>query len=486
MTNASRREDSQFDQAVRAGGQLEHMIHETSDETIMNRAQEAAVEEELKKQRLLEQASTRVQSRILFITSDSSVTDTESSLHAFLVSLTDVFDEIHIILLAEQGKKKSKPTRVADKVWIYETTSHWFFRLPHAALVIARQQLEFTDGFRPDIVVALDPFESGMAALQIAERFDRPWQVQVHNDFFQNEERFLAADPKNKRRLKWLHEVMVRAVSVRASTDALCEYFTQRFKHLTDVALLPRFYHTKQLLALPNTPTEDKFPQFKFTILFVGELGSDSTFFRVLDATRAILQTPSIGLVVIGEGSARERFRDRAKLLGIDKQVVFRNEVEDIIPYLQSADLLVVTDTTVESDELVIKAAATGTPLIMAETSLRADLFVNGQDAFLCPPEDTLAFYKRIVTFINTNGLRNQFASNGREVIRTRIEEDPRMYHIAYRDTIERVLYRTVQIEDEENTESDQEQVPAPTAPTKRFSVIDGVEMHIPESSQTD
>jgi glycosyltransferase involved in cell wall biosynthesis len=98
------------------------------------------------------------------------------------------------------------------------------------------------------------------------------------------------------------------------------------------------------------------------------------------------------------------------------------------------------TDTTEESDELVIKAAAAGVPLILAHTQLRDDLFTDGESAFLCNAEDTIEFSQKLAKFLNSNMLRTQFKENGKYIVGTRLHEDPVAYKLAYRDSIESVF----------------------------------------------
>lgn len=476
MASPLPRSDAKFDASLMAEDVLDRVLDQDSEIANAERAKEVAVAEELKKKKLLAAESERIRSRVLFITSDSSVTEKGSATQTKFLELAEVFDEIHVILFGRYAGLKRETVRLAEKVWVYPTAARWFIRQAAAAETVARRQLQFTDGFRPDIVIALDPFESGWAALKIAHHFDRPWQVHVLNDDFRDEKKFLTLDKNNKKRLQYFTKVMREAESVRVTTESLKTELLRRFRQIPEIELLPRFYNAHYLLSLPSEPEQDLFPQFSFTMLFIGELNTESTLFRTLDAVRAILQTPSIGLVVVGDGVRKEQFRERTKLLGINQQVLFLNQAPDLVPLLQSADVLIVTDTSTESEDLVVKAAAAGTPLVLARTALRSDLFTDGLDAFLVEADDTLGFHKKILQFLNANALRTQFATNEREVVRTRIEEDPQMYRLAYRDSIERVLYAV-----ETNNAVAPPPVPAVAAKPKTV-VVDGMEMRVPQT----
>ena len=92
--------------------------------------------------------------------------------------------------------------------------------------VIARGDLRFADGFRPDVVVALDPFESGLAGLFIAEKYDREFQVHITEDFYDPE--FIQRDVVNKWRLRLSAYVLKRTQSVRVSTTTIKEAITKK------------------------------------------------------------------------------------------------------------------------------------------------------------------------------------------------------------------------------------------------------------------
>lgn len=81
-------------------------------------------------------------------------------------------------------------------------------------------------------------------------------------------------------------------------------------------------------------------------------------------------------MLILGDGPEREGFKRRARLLGIEKQVIFETKVSDIEPFLKSANLLIVTDTDADSEELVLKGAASGIPMVMARTEKEKTLLL--------------------------------------------------------------------------------------------------------------
>jgi glycosyltransferase involved in cell wall biosynthesis len=442
MAVPPRKLNSILDPAKQAEHVLDYVLRDTSEDVVeqkIEREMEVAVQDELKASPLITVESDRKKSRVLFITRDVSLLEENSIAQLHFKNLTSSFDEIHVLVLSLLWQTKKGVERLDTNLWVYTTSAQYWWMQPFAALRIARTQLQFTDGFRPDVVVALDPFESGVAGMWIAEKYDRAFQVHVTEDFFIPE--FLKKDPVNKWRAHVAAYVLRRTQSLRTATTALKDRLQKKYTRIKDLALLPRHYNIEAIVASAEAGEHtDAFPQFSFTVLFVGKLDHDSTLFRALDAARSILHSHSIGLVVVGNGVTKKEAEKRAEILGIKEQVVFESDETKLITYLKSADILICTDTTEASDEVVIKAAAAGLPILASETPLRTDLFTDGESAFLVQKEDTISFSQKLVKFLNTNGLRIQFAHNARDIIKTRLHEDPEAYKQAYRDSIEGVF----------------------------------------------
>ncbi len=442
MVVPPRKLNTMLDPSKQAEHVLDYVLRDSSESVVaeqIEKGEEVSVKDELRASPIIERESSRIKSRVLFVTRDISVLEKNSIAQLHFKNLALVFDEVHILVLSLLWQTKKGVERLDTNIWAYTTSAQYWFMQPFVALSVSRSQLQFTDGFRPDIVVALDPFESGVAGMLIAEKYDRAFQVHVVEDFFEPE--FLGKDPANKWRLRVASYVLKRAECVRTTTNSLKERLQKKFKHVKDITLLPRHYNIEAIAAATETGTiKDVFPQYAFVALFVGKLDHESTLFRALDAARSILHSKSIGLVVVGNGVTKKEAEKRALILGIKEQVVFEPDETKLIIYLKSADILLCTDTTEASDEVVIKAAAAGLPILASETPLRTDLFTDGESAFLVPKEDTIGFSQKLVKFLNTPALRTQFSENARDIIKMRLHEDPEAYRQAYKDSIEGVF----------------------------------------------
>lgn len=404
--------------------------------------EDALVAAELRKQKILEVESNRILSRVLFVVNQPALFK-ESELMATYGQFAEVFEEIHILLVASHKQRKLPTKRLAPNVWRYMATSRFRWWRPRAAQKVVEQELVFTGGFRPDIIVATDPFMAGLVTKRLAKRYDRPWQLHVTTSAFLEDPDFAKRSDKGKWQLAIAPEVIEHAPSIRCGNERIQQLVTEKFKTTDDMRMLPKFFDLQHLSELKTQPpAETLFPQFSITLMYIGQLDSTSLLHQVLDGARFLLQNPVAGLVVIGTGPLKEKFAERAALLGIKEQVLFLGKSEPVTKPLVQADLLLVPERTTAADELAIQAAALGTPTLLATNELRTTLFEDEVSALLVPADDVSAMSRKIKRFVDLNALRKSLSINGQRVVKTQIVEDPQLYRIAYRNAIEEVLYK--------------------------------------------
>ena len=428
-----------FLQAEKAQATLESILDEASPDALIERElSTTSVEEGRGGQQIVERESDRVKSRILFITKDPAYLERRNTEARVMEALAPLFDEVHVMVLLPFGGKEDAK-RWQSNMWVYRVRARYWWQSPRRALEAAAAQLSFADGFRPDIIVALDPFESGWSALRISKKFKRPYQVHVDVDFFTD--RFKDAHKKNKWRVRIAKYVLSRAQGVRTETAQLADVLRARIKHVRDVRVLPQFYNFKSFLdAQPTFDVHERYKDFTYTALAFGPLTADSHLHDTFSALNQTLHNPRIGLIIFGDGPAKQLFEEKVELLGVKKNIIFLPVATDLVSYLTTADVLVQTDTSKESEEVVLKAAAAGLPSVMYTTDLRSDLFTDGDSASLCEEGDVHGIEEGFKALLNNTALRTQYKKFARHVVETRLVEDEDLYYRALRDSIEITL----------------------------------------------
>jgi glycosyltransferase involved in cell wall biosynthesis len=397
-----------------------------------------SIEEARSDDSLYEVKTTRDVTRVLFISEDESLLNpAQQSLDGY-TNIADLFDEVHILILRTGIPTKTPVLRVADNVWLYTATHRYWWLTWKSGYALAEDQLVFADGFRPDLIVARDPFASAVVALMLSHKYERPVQVHILEDFMSK--RFLEMGVNRWRRF-FAYYTLRQIESVRTNTRATFDRLAKEYSFI-DLALLPRFNNYEMIMKEPPTLNlKEKYKPFVFIMLYVGALDHDSRFTIALDGARFGLKNPHLGLIAIGNGPAKREYAERAEMFKIKEQVVFEPRVADIVPYLKSANVLIVPDTTPESEELVLKGAAAGIPMIVAKTPAREDMFTDGVSALLCDPMAVDQYSLKLNILMNDIVLRRQMAEAAQDIIRTRFHEDPELYKKAYRESIEQVLF---------------------------------------------
>ncbi len=398
-----------------------------------------SVEEAINDETVFKLNSSRNVTRVLFISQDESLLNpTKQSLDGY-TNISDLFDEVHILILRQGIRAKNPVLRVAKNVWLYTASDRDWWKTPKAGKILAKEQLFFADGFRPDLIVARDPFESAVAGISLGKKYHRPVQIHITEDYTKSD--FLSKSRHNRWRKYLTRFTIPRVDSVRTNTQAIADFVQKKFK-VKDLAVLPKFNNYESLVAIPVTvDLRAKYKPFVFIMLYVGKLTYESAVYRAIDAGRFGLRNPHVGLIILGKGPAQKELEKRTEILGIKNQVIFENEVIDIIPYLKSANVLVVPDTDSESEEVALKGAASGIPLVLARTPVREDIFVDSESALLCDPENTDEYSLKLNILMNDVSLRKHMVELAQDMIVAKFHDDPEKYLQAYRESIEQVLF---------------------------------------------
>lgn len=436
-------EEAVWDQSARAGAILNHILKSDIQEDKEVAQSEkpdnrVSTSEAIHARPVLDIGSGRDLSRVLFVTTNDSVLTPGSADRTEYLKLAKYFDEVHVMCLIPRRGEESFD-RAGDNTWFYKVQEKNWWRLPWVARSSAKEALTWNGIFRPDVVVGFDPFEAGLAARLIAHRWKCPYQLHIKtNPFVPN---FKELAPDNSWRLRIAKYLLKRSKSVRTKTTLLKDVLVKQYPKLLDIEVLPRFYNFTGLLnAEPAFDLRERYPDFAFVILAFGTLTADSHLHDLFASLHRTLKNPRIGMIVVGDGPAKELFEEKVKLLGIERNVVFKKEAEDLASYLKTANVLAEMSTTEEGDARVLQAASAGLPIVAYATDLRRDLFGEEHSAFLVEPKDLLDFSQKVSKLINVVALRKQFSDNAQAIAKDRLTENPEAHYLALRNTIESVL----------------------------------------------
>ena len=429
----------ELDPQKRAAGDLEFIIEEEikSEQT---EVEMASVDEERNRERITAEYE-RTAARLLIFTSNPTALVPDSDLFARLVDISTIFAEVHVVVLNKTKDGVPETLRPTANLWLYPTNSHNGLAMLDDAKQITVDQFEFAGGFRADIVIALDAFAAGVTALSVSEKYNRPLQVHITHDIF---DKNYLKNQKNsliKKMMAWW--VFRKKPSVRVSTRAIAKSVLERYPYLEDsLEIVPQHIDLTQVANAQSTGViAERFPQYSFLVLFVGPLTHESGAVEALMASAGLLQYPSIGLMYIGEGNAKKEIESRAEAMGALEQIIISPRGIDEIAAMKEADLLVFPDGKDADERVLLKAAAAGLPILTANSDFVNELFTDGESAFICQSGDIQCMQRKANIILNENVYRNKFARNAREDVLERVEQNVDEYKLAFKESVERVLY---------------------------------------------
>ncbi len=411
-------------------------------ESIIEETPTVLVDEAQKEVSVLENTSNRQEVRLLIITKDLSVLQEGTATQKRIIDEAGRFQEIHVVVLNFAREEENIPvTRIAPNAWLYPTNSSSWWMLAYDAYKTVQSQLVFSGGFRADIIVAEDLYQSGMVGVYVGQKFKRPLQLHVYEDFYDESYK---ATQEHPALYEWCVEhVLKRVKSVRTKTEFQRQAIINENELLKErTEILPAYYSLDTWDNFePSHTLHDTYPQFKFTILHISSMQKSSHTEDVITAAAKILtRYPTIGLIIVGSGPLRAQFEKQVIALGLQNQIEFEPMPMEIISHMKSANVFVHLSEDGIEDELILMAAVSKVPLIANGKGLAGRLFVDGESACLCEPGDIDCVADAINRYLNENHDRANFAINAHDVVLERIEQDYGAYLEAYAESIERCV----------------------------------------------
>lgn len=390
---------------------------------------------------VVETVSERNLLRLLVVTRDARVFEEGSLAVEHIGELSTLFSEVHVIVLNSGATKLPEAVRFGGSVFVYATNADSWWKTMFAARRVAKTQLEFSNGFRPDLILAEDPFESGIVAHWLARHYDRPFQVHIKENFF--DPLFRTYTKENKWRIHIAKYLLKRVTCVRTHSAYLKGLIEEKYKKLRgNVLTLPVFYNLEAWKeAKPTVGLLSKYPRFKLVLLHVSAMNDVSHTKAIIDGVFYLLrQYPTIGMVILGNGPARWQLENIVSGYGLKDQIVFESDTSDVLSWMKVAHMFIHDPEDASLDELVLKSAAVGLPIVSGNRGLPSELFVDGESVLLCPVDSPPCFGEKVNRLLNENELRKRLAIHAREVVFESVEQDYGAYLEAYRASIELCL----------------------------------------------
>lgn len=357
----------------------------------------------------------------LFLSSDRGILNPESSVRARMQRYAKAIGTLHIVLRASRTETVSQGELHIHAVAAHPLTAP--FSLARAAHTLIKHE-----GI--EIVSTQDPFELGLAGVWAVQGTNAVLHVQLHTDPWSPW--FVRNSFRNRVRRYIAGCVLPKAKGIRVVSARVARAISKRYgSRVASPSVLP-------IAVDPETQAKVAVPRpFPCMMLCVSRLEPEKRLEDVLHALRLASQAhPTLGLVIVGEGSEGQALERLATTLGIRERVVFLGARSDARQLMHDADIFVQASAYEGYGRTLVEAALARLPLITSNVGIVGDVFVSGEDALVCEPGDVEVLAQAMEQLCEDENLRTRLSEHAfvkasaealsEEVLATRVAEDLR------------------------------------------------------------
>ncbi len=222
---------------------------------------------------------------------------------------------------------------------------------------------------------------------------------------------------RHKKTSRWLLR-NARAIGVRGTRSA------ERLGRV--LGGTPNFFALPNLFTPPEFGVEGNHPPKEIDLINVGYFDDCKRVDIYLEVVARIRRKyPHIRSVFAGKDVGRRRagFEEMRKRLGLEENVRFPGEVEDVFFYLRRSRVFLMTSESEGIPMAMIEAMSVGLPCVVPDVGDIPDLARDGMNAFVVPPLDVEAFASKAMSLLEDEGLYKEMSRNARQTIRNREKE---------------------------------------------------------------
>jgi len=261
-----------------------------------------------------------------------------------------------------------------------------------------------------DYVIGIYYIPHGILASLIGRIFGKPTiQLFIGDD--------VDAAVRHGKTFRWFLR-NARAIGVRGTRSA------ERLGQVLRRA--PNFFTLPNLFVLPDFEAQGNDPPKEIDLINVGYFDDCKRVDIYLEVVARIRRKyPHIRSAFAGKdvGGKRVGFEKMRKRLGLEENVRFLGEVEDVFVYLRRSRVFLMTSESEGLPMAMIEAMSVGLPCVVPDVGDIPDLARDGINAFIVSPLDVEAFAAKAMSLLEDDGLYKEMSRNARQTIRNREKE---------------------------------------------------------------
>jgi len=138
----------------------------------------------------------------------------------------------------------------------------------------------------------------------------------------------------------------------------------------------------------------------------------------------ALSSVPEVTVVLVGDGSERERLGRLALELGVSERVVFAGWSEEARRHLTTFDFFALPSRFEALPLVVIEAMLAELPVVASDVGSVSEVVENGVTGLLVPPDDPLALAEALSSLVADSQRRRELGKRGRARALERFDAD--------------------------------------------------------------
>ena len=146
----------------------------------------------------------------------------------------------------------------------------------------------------------------------------------------------------------------------------------------------------------------------------IGSLDEQKGHVFFLEMAKQILQGfPHTAFVIVGTGHLRSSLEEKARELGIARQVIFTGLRADALDILRTFDVFVLSSLWEGLPITILEAMAAGKPVAATDVGGNREAMAEGETGFLVPPKDPEALSNAVMNILQDQDLQEKMGKKG-------------------------------------------------------------------------
>lgn len=340
--------------------------------------------------------------KALFIGSDQALHDAASVSSVHQRGYAEALGTLHILMRTEGASE----VRRDGPLTVHFVSAG---KLDANALVAYARALIAAEGI--EVVSAQDPFEHGWVAKEAVKGTAAALHIQVHSDFLSpwflrggiSRSPQVAIPVKNSLRRHLADLTLPKAAGIRVVSERVKQSLLARYgSRIPEPVVIPLAVSMTVPEAVPLPPHA-----FTFALVTTGPLVPEKRIEDIIEALYRIKDThPAVGLVVIGEGSERERLMTLVTEKQLMGRVIFAGERADSWGLMRSCQVYIQSSGYEGYGRDLVEAALVRLPIITTDVGIVGEVFQGYDDVLATPPGDPTNLAYQIIALLEDVGAR--------------------------------------------------------------------------------